>query len=471
MARFTFERIKPQNIQKSVYWLFNDDLMTVLAVILVPAIGLPILFKLSPAMLGLLDLVNYFVIAMFIAEYFLRLYVDDNRAGFVRNPWHVLDLIIIILALVDFLGFLAIGRASPILRLLRLLRIFTAAGRGIKGSRLPAPAVKALPLVSRMTVNTIDQSGITRCTGNGQPCVIKDANAIAWIDMQDVSSIDLDYISQSIHVPRIVLESKIVEEAFPRIDYYNDFTTIFVWDAKLISRGEGPRDMSISRSGMLVICRGNRIITICTGKSGLFDEISGELRAVDSADFPVNALYSIVRHKVKDGEEIVRAFEQKTVVMEDLPIGKTTPSFLEDTFHLKKDVQKINKNLWHLRQVLDTLKSRKVALNSITDDHLHLFDILYDEVDYLYETSQNINESLISLRELHINTVSYELTRVMRILAIITCLAIVPSTIGGLLGENILGQPFPLTIGEVIVIVASLMVLELYAFYKMGWLR
>lgn len=471
MARFTFERINPKNLQKPVYWLFNDDFMTVLAVILVPAIGLPMLFQISPVMQSLLDLVNYFVIAMFIAEYFLKLYVDDHRVRFAFDPWHVLDLIIIILALVDFMGFLSVGRASPILRLLRLLRIFTAAGRGIKGSRLPAPAVKMPPLVSRMMVNTMDQSGIERCTSNGQSCVIKDDNAIAWIDIQDVSSIDLDYISKSIHVPRIVLESKIVEEAFPRIDYYADYTTIFLWDAKLVSRGEGPRDMNISRSGLLVICKGSRLITICTGRSGLFDEISGELRAVDSADFPVNALYSLLRHKVKDGEEIVRAFEQKTVVLEDQPVGKTTPAFLEDTFHLKKDVQKINKNLWHLRQVLDTLKSRKVALNSITDDHLHLFDIQYDEVDYLYETSQNINESLVSLRELHINTVSYEMTRVMRVLAIITCLALVPSTIGGLLGENILGQPFPLTISEVMFIVGSLMILELYAFYKMGWLR
>ncbi len=471
MARFTFERINPHYLRKPVYWLFNDDLMNILAVILVPAIGLPMLFQLSPAMLGLLDLVNYFVVAMFIAEYFLKLYVADSRPEFLRDPWHALDLVIIILALVDFVGFLSVGRASPILRLLRLLRIFTAAGRGIKGSRLKTPAVKAPPLVSRMMVNTMDQSGIERCTSNGQSCRIKDSKATAWIDMQDVSSIDLDNISQSIHVPRIVLESKIVEEAFPRIDYYTDFSTIFLWDSKLVSRGEGPRDMIISRNGLLIICQGDRIITMCTGKSGLFDEISGELQVVDGAEFPVNALYSIIRHKVKDGEEIVRAFEQKTAVMEDLPVGKTPPSFLEDTFHMKKDVQKINKNLWHLRQVLDNLKSRKVALNSFTEDHLHLFDILYDEVDYLYETSQNINESLASLRELHINTISFELTRVMRILAIITCLALVPSTIGGLLGENILGQPFPLTIGEVIVIVASLMVLELYAFYKMGWLR
>jgi Mg2+ and Co2+ transporter CorA len=471
MSQLSFAALDRQRLKGPVNWLFNDDLMTVLAVILIPAVGLPMLFHLSPVMVALLDLVNYFIIAIFVAEYLLRLYVADSRLDFARNPWHALDLLIILLALVDFFGIFPGGRASPVLRLLRLLRIFTAAGRGVKISRAPAPVIKALPTVSRMIVNTMDAHGIDRCTGNGQPCKIIDEKAIAWIDMQDVSPIDLDYISRSIHVPRIVLESKIVEEAFPRIDYYSDYTTIFLWDAKLVSRGEGMRDMGISRTGLLIVCEGNRIITICTGRSRLFDEISGEGLAADSVVFPAQVLYSILRHKVKDGEEIVRAFEQKTVMLEELPVEKTPPAFLADTFHLKKEVQKINKNLWHLRQVLDNLKTRKVALNGITDEHLHLFDILYDEVDYLYETSQNINDSMASLRELHINTNSYELTRVMRILAIITCMALVPSTIGGLLGENILGQPFPLTIGEVMVIVASLMVLELYAFYKMGWLR
>lgn len=471
MSQLSFAPFSRRNLKKPVEWLFNDDLMTVLAFILIPAIGLPMVFDLSPTMVTLLDMVNYFVIAMFIAEYVLKLYVADSRLAFVINPWQILDLAIIILALVDFMQMLPFsgGRASPILRLLRLGRVFTAAGRSVKISK-PAPVtIKVIPQVSRMTVNTLDASGVTQCTGNGHTCKIADAPA--WIDMQEVSAIDLDWISRAIHVPRIVLESKISQEAFPRIDYYEGYTTIFLWDARIIANGVGPRDLQISRNGLLIVCMGKRIITICTGKTVLFDEVVAEGVSVKDEDFPVNVLFSLMKRKVRDGEDIVRAIEHKTVVMEEQPVGKTPPSFLEDTFHLKKDVQKINKNLWHLRQVLDSMMSRKVALEGITDEHLHLFDILFDEVDYLYETSQNINDSLASLRELHINTVSYEMTRVMRILAVITCLALVPSTIGGLLGENILGQPFPVTIPEIMFIVASLMVLEMYAFYKMGWLR
>ena len=451
-------------------WLFNDDFMSVLAFLIIPTVGLPLFFEFSQSMLILFKLVNYFIIGMFVAEYCVMLFLSDSRVKYALNGWHLLDLLIIILALMDFMPSisLSIGRASPVLR---LLRVFTALGRTTKGHRPVRTVIQPPTLGSRMLVNTFDKDGIKRCAANGNVCSIVEGTGPQWIDIEDVSAIDLENISSAIHVPVYVLESKVSQEAFPRIDYFPDYTTVFIWDARLLSDGDGYRDAKISRNGLLIICRGEHIITICTGKSELFDEIVAEGLAIKGDDFAVSVLYSILRHKVRDGEDIVRAMERKTALMEQLPVGKTPPAFLEDTFHLRKDVLIISKNLWHLRQVLDNLKTRKVTLAGVTDEHLHLFDILYDEADYLYETADNITDSLSSLRDLHINTVSYEMTRVIRVLAIISCLALVPSTIGGLLGENILGVPFSIRLGEVELIVVSLMVLELYAFYKMGWLR
>lgn len=466
-----FEGLRKQ-LKGPVYWLFNDDLMTVLAFLIIPTVGMPLVFSLSTTMLAIFEVVNYFIIAVFIAEYILKLFVADSRPGYVLNPWHILDLLIIMLALMDFLPIVSLpgGRASPALRLLRLLRVFTALGRSTKTHKPYMPIPPSPPTVSRMKVNTFDRSGINRCIDE-RSCEISVGSRPAWIDIQDVSLIDLDYISKSINVPRYILESKITSEAFPRIDYYKDFTTIFVWEARLDTTAVDYRDMGVTRNGLLIICRGPVIITICTGTHNLFDEIAIDGLTIDGEAFAMNVLLSILRHRVHEGEDIIRAVEHKIVMFEELPVGKTPHTFLEDTFHMRRSVQKSSKNLWHFRQVLDIMKVRKVTLDGITDEHLHLLDILFDEVDYLYETSQNISESLDSLRELHINTNSYELTRVMRILAVITCLALVPSTIGGLLGENILGQPFNITLFEVGFLVSSFMLLELYAFYKMGWLR
>ncbi len=69
------------------------------------------------------------------------------------------------------------------------------------------------------------------------------------------------------------------------------------------------------------------------------------------------------------------------------------------------------------------------------------------------------------------NTNMYSMTRVMRVLAVLTCLALIPSTIGGLLGENLIDAPFNITMPEVGLITIGLMLIALYSFYKMGWLR
>jgi Mg2+ and Co2+ transporter CorA len=120
---------------------------------------------------------------------------------------------------------------------------------------------------------------------------------------------------------------------------------------------------------------------------------------------------------------------------------------------------------------MDSLRSKKVALAAITDEDMQLFDVQFEEADFLYETAENINDSLGTLRDLHLNTTTYEMTRVMRFIAVLTCLALIPTIAGGLLGMNLVDVPFPITLPEVGLIVGGLLFIALYSFYKMGWLR
>jgi Mg2+ and Co2+ transporter CorA len=69
------------------------------------------------------------------------------------------------------------------------------------------------------------------------------------------------------------------------------------------------------------------------------------------------------------------------------------------------------------------------------------------------------------------NTLNYEMTRVMRIVAVMTALALIPTTIGGLLGENLIDAPWSMTIYEIVFIVMLFMSLAVYFFFRKGWLR
>jgi Mg2+ and Co2+ transporter CorA len=473
MRRAFTERLKGLRgaLRKPVNNIFNEDLMTLLAFLIIPSVILPYLLTFSEFTLSLFEALNYLIIAAFVAEYVLKLYVADSRRKFVLGPWQVLDLLIIALALAEFLPFVATsaGRASPLLRLLRLLRAFAAAGRTIKASAHTVKLEPVVPTVSSMTVRMLTGGKVSKCSMADSVCDIV-AGERRWIDLQNVADIDLPAVSRTLDVPLFVLKGNLATDSFPRIDYFPAYTTIFLGDAKLELSGPGPRDFLIRRHGMLIVCARSHVVTVRMGESALFDEVITD-GVGDGEELAVRVLYDIFRRKLRDAEDIVRAIEQRTAWLEEMPVGRTPPSFLEDTFYLKREIQKFTKVLWHFRQVLDSLRGTKVALEGMTDEDLARFDVLYDEADYLYETALNINDSLSSLRELHINTVTYEMTRTMRVIAVLTCLALIPTIIGGLLGENLMDTPYAISIWEIGLLVISLMLIALYAFYKMGWLR
>jgi len=83
----------------------------------------------------------------------------------------------------------------------------------------------------------------------------------------------------------------------------------------------------------------------------------------------------------------------------------------------------------------------------------------------------NTREGVLSVIELHLNVVSFEMNRVMRVLAVVSVLGLIPAVIGGLLGMNLADNPWPFTLPQVAFGVCLGMVLGLYLFLVKGWLR
>jgi Mg2+ and Co2+ transporter CorA len=471
-VRTRIEQVR-EGLKNPVQWILNDELMILLALLLIPVVALPLFFSLSPVMTNFLFLLNYLIIAVFIAEYFLKLFIADSKKEFVLDTWHILDLFIIVLALMEFLPLtvLGYGEASPILRLLRVLRIFTAAGRST--DLYPRAVVKPVHPVQELPIriSTRDSSGRVSSSAFDPTSGIPSGGIPRWVHIQNTKSQDLEAVGRSLCIPVQILQSKLNRDAITRIDYFKEYTTLFLRDSRLCKRDSSPGDLQVTMDGLLIVCRGDQLITLCTGESDIFDSVPGPESGTDTTPFTVKILYQILRKKIADLDEILEAIEKKVGALEDIPMGATTTKFLEDTLRLRKEIQKITKTLWHSRQVFDIMRSQKVALHGLKDEDLNLFDMICDDTDYLYETAQNLGEDLSALRDLHINSISYNMTRVMKLLAVMTALALIPTTIGGLLGENLYDSPWQVTIFEIFFIVILLMALAIYAFYRIGWLR
>jgi Mg2+ and Co2+ transporter CorA len=73
--------------------------------------------------------------------------------------------------------------------------------------------------------------------------------------------------------------------------------------------------------------------------------------------------------------------------------------------------------------------------------------------------------------ELHMNVTSFEMNKFMKLLAIVGFLGLIPSVAGGLLGMNVAGNPWSVTLGQVAFGIAMGMAIALYVFAIKGWLR
>ena len=166
-----------------------------------------------------------------------------------------------------------------------------------------------------------------------------------------------------------------------------------------------------------------------------------------------------------------RRLERTARQLEELPTRSSPESFFGQTIRLKRILTTAKGDRWRLRGLLEMLADGRRLLPGLNLDQRESIAQLIEEADYLYETVDNIRESVLSLIELHIDIAAHDTNRFIRLLAIVTTLALIPAVVGGLLGMNLSEAPWPVTLGQVAFGTLVLTIGVLYTFMAKGWLR
>jgi len=467
-------------LRDRVYLILPDGLMIALAVLMVPIVVVPLVVDLPKSIAGFLRAGDYTIIGIFVIEYVLKTALARNIRKHVLNPWHLLDLLVVLLPVVDFLPMVSEGlaRSSPLLRLLRitrLLRVAAVGGRAVDRKVHTRAAVHREVETAQTMETRVMDSALENIYEDISLSEVKryvDSPSHTWVDITSVSESHFDELSDALGVPRILLESELVEESYPRIDYFEHYSMIFarIAEPKIVQKGT--KRLFVSRAGLLVVCYGQTIITMSRQKASSFSQILEKAKRYHNPGEPlvISILYTILKYILEKDEQITAALEQEVARLENIPLNERPPDFLETTFHLKKEVNQLVPSLLHLKEIVTVIASKRVPLEGFSERHERLFDILMDEATYLHETAQDARENLLSLIDLYINTTSYEMNKVMRVIAVITCLGIIPA-VGGLLGSNLIGNPWGIHLWEVFAVVGAIMIGMGWVFYRLGWLK
>jgi Mg2+ and Co2+ transporter CorA len=470
---------RKKGIREKVNLLLPDSLMIFLAAIMAPVVLVPIFVTLPASLDASFKVIDYTILGVFILEYVLKTVFARDVLKHVISPWHLLDLFIIVLPLVTLLPVFAteFGLSFPVLRLVRLARVFALGGRAIDRKiemSSATPVEKRDPKPSaevRVMDGTLEN--VYNDIRYDQLVDFLDDSLHTWIDISCVAEQDFDQLSEVFGIPRILLENELVDEAYPRVDYFDDYSMIYARIADLKTLTKGPGSLVIRRDGILVICQGQNIVTLSKSPTRLFSLILEKARKIHTPREPavVSILYTLLRHILDKDKEVISALEQELIALESVPFEKSPSNFLEVTFTLRKEVNQLVPSLLHLKEIISVISTKRVPLEGFSDRHEKIFDILMDEATYLHETATNARDNLQSLIDLYINTTSHQMNKVMRLIAVFTCLGIIPAIILGALGTNVAGNPWNIHLWQVFTVPLILMIVLGWVFYRLGWTK
>jgi Mg2+ and Co2+ transporter CorA len=452
--------------------------MAFLSILLIPLILVPFFVTLGPELLRFVDLCDLVIVLFFVLEYGSKLYLAADRRAHFRSPWHLVDLAIVLLSVFSYLplvGLNAKGSLALLVRLVRLPRAFALMGR-TAGSRVQASETRGETEgpEPETVIRQVDPDLTTRhdhLSWDDVALHLKDGRQ-AWIDIHHVSPEGIARLSRMLGVPEPHFKSRVVDEIYPHVVAVQDLSLVFVQSGEVRYPEHAGRRLRIERTGVVVVCAGPKILSISAHGTDLFEEVLGDARQhLHEGSFLVSVLYGIVAGVLNDYRAICDEIELEIGKIAGVPKSKLPRDFLERMYALAKETTRVGSNLLHFRQMVASFATKRLALEGFDKKAVEDFEVLAEEAQFLDETADDLSERVQSLIDLYINQESFETNRVLKILAVITSLAVIPAVVSGILGQNLLGQPFDAQLWQVVAGIALASSFVLYCFFKLGWLR
>jgi Mg2+ and Co2+ transporter CorA len=465
-------------LERVAAWL-DEATMGLLALAALLLALAPAVFHFSPPTETVLDGIEWAIVLVFAVEYLVDLILAEDRRAYLTDPFRILDLVIVASPLLTLVLPSEALRATPALRLVRFARVLVFGARlhgRVRGAG-SAPAAREAERPLQAVLVRADEAPLT-LDGPGLLAALApegEAGFGAWIDASGLSAEQLAVASRAVGAPSDLLAELLHDSVSPRVELLPRATVLFLWVPGVEPDGEEAARRGapvVGRRGLLLASTERGLLSLAREPLGLVDVVLADLAGGGPpAPLPTLALFAALRRTLRAYEQVIDALERPLRALEAAPLGDGGVVFLERTFHLRQQLATCEADLWRLRTFLEGVGAERVTLHGVPPGTLDVVRTLATDAEWVHHTASNAREALASLIELRLNVASFEMNRVMRVLAVVSVLGLVPTLAGGLLGMNLAESPWSLTLAQVSYAVASLMALLLYTFVAKGWLR
>jgi Mg2+ and Co2+ transporter CorA len=288
-----------------------------------------------------------------------------------------------------------------------------------------------------------------------------------WFDVTDPSVEDLERVAEALSAPRNALLGKLSSN-YPHVDSYPEYTKIFAWYLNTNSSG---KDLTSDMGPVIVFTNGQSVVSISQTWTQTSKAIS---RAYESPRYAqishtARVAYLALDHVLESCEHFVDSFESQAEKLEDQNPPWPRAAYME-AFIIQRESSSLLRQVHHLKRLAEALTDDHTELG-INEIEKRLFDLIQERATGAEEMTGITHETMQDLIGMHMDTLSHDMNKTMRLIAALTVIIGVPSLISTLLGVNLAGTSsgaFPLV--EITASGVSMALLGIF-FYVKGWLK
>jgi magnesium transporter len=300
--------------------------------------------------------------------------------------------------------------------------------------------------------------------------------AVRWINVDGLSDMAvIQALAEKYELHPLAIEDMLHANQRPKVEWYTgtEFkrARLFVL-ARMVQQIEG----KVASEQISMFLGHKTVLTFQETPGDVWDPIrervkkNGSRLRNNDASFLAYALLDAI---VDQCFPILEQFGDKIEDLEDRILTKPTPETVQEVYQLKRQLLLLRRAVWPMREVVISLqREQHECLSEVTRTYLR--DV-YDHSVQIIDIIETYREMSTSLTETYMNSMSFRMNEVMKVLTIIGTIFIPLTFLAGVYGMN---MPIPENTGEFshysypafwivcIVISGGL----LYYFRRRGWL-
>ena len=261
---------------------------------------------------------------------------------------------------------------------------------------------------------------------------INDFEKNCWINLINPSESEIDKITTLINIEKDYLVQYLDEEEQARVDF-EDGVKLIVLDVPTHERNKA-HTLSVTMP-LVIIHANDYIITMCTKQLSLFDELlSSKYKDFDTAKksrFTLLLLFKTASMYIKE----LKIINNQTAKIEQALKKSTNNAQLLKLMDLQKSLVYFTTSLKSNESVLDRLQKTNVI--TLYSEDMDILEDVIIEHRQASEMATIYSSILTSTIDVFGTIISNNLNNVMKILASITIVVAIPTTVSSFMGMNV----------------------------------